>query len=146
MRCKRVLVLFEPGRGGAAALDEARELAEHHHAALTVVAVAPHAPLGTCGATSARAYNDAVVDSVVEDLESARARLGEIGAEATYRLLIEGSEPSLDGFAAGGFDLVLLPARRRLLRAARHPAAGRLSASSGAEIRVVDARRSAVAG
>ncbi len=143
----RVLVLFEPGRGGAAALAQARELAEHDHAALTVVGVAPQARLGTCGATSARAYNEAVTDSVVDDLESARARLGELGAEASYRLLVEGTEPSLDAFAAGGdFDVVLLPARRRLLRAAGHPAAGRLSASSGAEIRVVDARRSAVAG
>jgi hypothetical protein len=148
MRSKRVLLLFEPGRGGAAALERARELVEHDHAALTVVGLAPQAPLGTCGATSARAYNDAVVDSVVDDLESARARLGEIGAEAAYRLLIEGVEPSLEQFTADGdFELVLLPARRRPLRAASHPAAPRLRrAGAGAEVRIVGPRRAGASG
>jgi hypothetical protein len=83
-----------------------------------------------------------------DDLEQARKRLGEIGTEASYRLLIEGKEPSLTQFAAdGGFDLVLLPARRRLLRAARHPAAPRLRlAGAGAEVRVVGERRGDAAG
>lgn len=140
----RVLVLFEPGRGGLAALAEARVLAERECAEVTVVGVAPRAPSGSRCGNSALEFNDAVADSVVADLERARECLGEL---ASYRLLIEGNGPSLGDFTAeGGFELVLLPARRRPFRAARHPAAARLSASAGAEVRVVDARRSGVAG
>jgi nucleotide-binding universal stress UspA family protein len=141
----RVLVLFEPGRGGLAALSEARALADHEHAALTVVGVAPQAPSGSRCGNSAVVYNEAVADSVVADLEEARRRLGNVAA--SYRLLIEGSAPSLAELALDGhFDLVLLPGRRRPFRAAGHPAAARLSGCADAEVRVVDARRSVVAG
>jgi nucleotide-binding universal stress UspA family protein len=140
----RVLVLFEAGSGGRAALDEARSLAEREHAEVTVVGVAPQVRSGQCTGP-ALAYNDAVADSVVADLEQARKRLGD--DDVSYRLLIEGSKPSLDQLALdGGFDLVLLPGRRRPFRHAGHPAAARLSARGAAEVRVVDARRSGVAG
>jgi hypothetical protein len=138
----RVLVLCEPGPGGVAALDEARELAVNWRAALTVVGVAPQARSGQCTGP-AGAYNDAVADAVVNDLEQARKRL--CGVDASYRLLIDGDVPSLPEFAAD-FDLVLLPGRRRPFRGASHPAAGRLSGACAGEVRVVDARRSAVAG
>jgi nucleotide-binding universal stress UspA family protein len=137
----RVLVLFEPGRGGVAALDEARDLAERERAELTVVGVAARARSGQCTGP-ALALNDAIADAVVADLERARAHLGRV--DATYRLLTEGEEPSLDDFAAC-FDLVLLPGRRRPFRPAGHPAAARLSAYAYGEVRVVDARRSGVA-
>jgi nucleotide-binding universal stress UspA family protein len=141
----RVLVLFEPGRGGLAALDEACELALNWRAALTVVGVAPQARSGQCTGPAA-GYNDAVADTVVMELEQARKRLGEFGVDASYRLLIERTSPSLDEFAAnGGFDLVLLPARRRPFRAAGHPAAKQLSGACVAEVRVIDARRAAAA-
>ncbi len=138
----RVLVLFEPGRSGVAALDQARELVEHQHAELTVVSIAPRARSGPCTGP-ALAYNDAVADSVVGDLERARAHLGAV--DASYRLLTEGEEPSLGDFAAC-FDLVLLPGRRRPFRPATHPQAARLSACACAEVRVIDARRAAAAG
>ena len=142
----RVLVLSEPGRGGLAALDQACELAVNSNAALMVVGLAPQARSGQCTGPAA-GYNDAVADSVVMELEQVRERLGELGVDASYRLLIEGAPPSLDQFVAdGGFDVVLLPARRRPFRAAGHPAAKRLSGACGAEVRVIDARRPAAAG
>lgn len=45
MSGKRVLVVFEPARSGAAALDLARELVQHQGATLTVVSVAPQLSL-----------------------------------------------------------------------------------------------------
>jgi hypothetical protein len=138
----RVLVVFEPGSGGLAALDEARELAVNWRAAVTVVGVAPQARSGQCTGP-AGALNDAVAEAVVSELERARECLS--GVDASYRLLIDGDPPSLQEFAAG-FDLVLLPARRRPFRGAGHPAARRLSGACAAEVRVVDARRSGVAG
>jgi nucleotide-binding universal stress UspA family protein len=136
----RVLVLCEHSRAGAAVIDLARRLAELEDAAVTVVAVAPQAPSGPRCGNSATQYNEAVADSVVRDLEQARERLGRVAERASFRLLIEGAEPSLTHFAAdGGFDLVLLPAHRRPLRAAYHPEAKRLGIA-GAEIRIVDRR------
>jgi hypothetical protein len=142
----RVLVVCEPGRGGEAALTRARVLAEYDRAELTVVGVAPQARSGQCTGPAA-GYNDAVADAVVMELEQARERLEEFGVKASYRLLIEGTAPSLAQLVAdSGFDLVLLPARRRPFRAAGHPAAKQLSGACAAEVRVVDARRSGVAG
>jgi nucleotide-binding universal stress UspA family protein len=135
---ERILVVCEAGRSGAAAIDLARELAELEHATLTVVGVAPVAPSGSRCGNSATEYNDFVADSVVRDLERARERLGPAAEDATFRLLIDGAQPKLERIAEdGGFDLVLLPARRRPLRAAYHPAAARLRLIAGAEIRIV---------
>ena len=141
MTGKRVLVVFEPARSGAAALELGRELVQHHGAALTVVSVAPQGVSGARCGNSALDYNLALQDSVAGDLDDARRWLGEFGARASYELLIDGVWPSLDEFAAAGrFDLVLLPARRRPMRAPSHPAAERLRRATGAEIQVV-ARR-----
>lgn len=138
---KRVLVLFEPGRGGAAVLELARELVERQGATLMVVSVAPQGVSGARCGNSALDYNLVVQDSVAEDLDHARAWLGEFGACASFELLIERASPSLEEFAAAGdFDLVLLPARRRLLRAPGHPAAGRLRIATGAEVQVIAGR------
>jgi hypothetical protein len=143
MRPQRVLLLFEPGRGGRAALERARELVANDGAAITVVSVAPQAPSGSHCGGSALEYNRAVCDSVADDLHHARAALEEHGIDADYELLIE-NRPPLDQFVAqGAFDLVLLPARRRPLRAAGHPAAGRLRHLNGVEVRVVDPRERA---
>jgi hypothetical protein len=140
MQPKRVLLLFEAGRGGGAALEAAREMVETERAALTVVCVAPQAPSGSRCGNSALEYNNAVFDSVAADLDRARARLEELGIDARYQMLIEG-HPPLQQFAGdGGFDLVLLPARRRPFRAAGHPAASRLRRLDGVQTRVVDPR------
>jgi hypothetical protein len=136
---KRVLVVYEPGRGGAAVLELARELVEYQGATLTVVSVAPQGVSGARCGNSALDYNLAIQDFVAADLDHARASLREFGARASYELLIERVSPSLDEFVVtGGFDLVLLPARRRLMRAPGHPAAERLRRATGAEVRVME--------
>lgn len=144
----RVLVLFESGRGGAAALELAAEAALARPTVLTVVCIAPQAMSGSRCGNSALEYNQALAESTATDLESARRRLAQLGVAASYELLIEGANRSpvpfrvLAEFAATGrFDLVLLPARRRPLLPAAHPAAGALSRVAGAEVRVVDARQ-----
>jgi hypothetical protein len=138
---KRVLVVFEPGRGGAAVLELACELAERQGATLAIVGVAPQGVSGARCGNSVLDYNLAVQDSVVVDLDRARAWLEEFGACASYELLIERASPSLDEFAAAGrFDLVLLPARRRPLRAPGHPAAERLRLATGAEVQIIAPR------
>jgi hypothetical protein len=138
----RVLVLFECGRGGDAALELAAEQALARPTALTVVCVAPQGMSGSRCGNSALEYNQVVAESTAEDLDSARRRLADLGVAASYELLIEGADRSLAEFAAaGGFKLVLLPARRRPLRTRSHPAAGALSYVAGAEVRVVDARQ-----
>ena len=135
---KRVLVVFEPARSGVAALELARELVEREGATLTVVSVAPQGLSGARCGNSARDYNLAIRDSVAGDLAHARAWLGEFGIRPSYELLLDGVSPSLDEFAAGGrFDLVLLPARRRPMRAPGHPAEARLRRASSAEIQVI---------
>jgi nucleotide-binding universal stress UspA family protein len=135
---ERVLVLCEQGRAGAAAIDQARHLAELGNAALTVVAVAPQAPSGPRCGNSAVEYNEAVAESVARDLDRARERLGDAAERAVCVLLIEGADQTLEQLAqSGGFDLVLLPARRRPLRAPSHPEASRLRRMAGAEIRIV---------
>jgi len=133
-------VLYEPGRTGSAALDLARRLVGDDGAALAVVSVAPQDTRICCGAASAIDYNRAVRDTVAAELRQARARLGEVGNRASFKLLVQDKDPPLAGWiAAGGFDLVLLPARRRPLRRARHRLADQLRGSTGADVRVVDA-------
>ena len=135
---ERVLVLCEHGRAGAAVIDLARELAELERATLTVVAVAPRAPSGARCGNSAVEYNEAIADSVARDLDRARERLGGAAERAAFILLVDGADQTLAQLAqSGGFDLVLLPARRRPLRSAGHPQASRLQRVPGAEIRIV---------
>jgi nucleotide-binding universal stress UspA family protein len=135
---ERVLVLYEQGRGGAAAIDVARELAELENAVLTVVGVAPQAPSGPRCGNSAVHYNEAVADSVARDLNRARERLGAAAGRASFVLLVEGADQTLEQFArSGGFDLVLLPGHRRPLRGRGHPQAARIARVAHTEIRIV---------
>jgi hypothetical protein len=135
---KRVLLVFEPGRSGAAALELARELVERQGATLTVVSVVPQGMSGVRCGNSAIDYNLAIQASVAGDLDHARVWLEALGACASYELLIDRVSPSLDEFAAAGrFDLVLLPARRRPMRAPGHPVAEPLRRATGAEIQVI---------
>jgi hypothetical protein len=141
MTVKRVLLLYEASRRGVAIVDLARGLAESERLALTVVAMVPHAPTGSRCGNSAHDYNAALVDAVARDLDDVRARLGEAGEGASFEMLVDGTEPSLEEFATlGGFDLVLLPARRGLLRAPRHPAADGLRRATRATVQVVSDR------
>jgi hypothetical protein len=134
----RVAVLHEPGQTGAAALDLARELDLQQGAAVTVVAVAPSAPSGPRCGGSALEFNAAVRDAVADELDQARTRLGHAAGRTSYVLLVEGEDPPLqEWMAAQRFDVVLLPARRRLLRAPGHPAEARLRGITDAEVRVI---------
>ena len=137
LAAERILVVFEAGRAGVAAVELARELAERDGASVTVVSVAPKAPNLHC-VSSAAAYNDAVRDTVAQELEHAEELLWPIGSRGRCRLLVEGTDPSLDELVTREqFDLVLLPGHRRLLRSVKHPAAVGLR-RLGAEVRVVD--------
>jgi hypothetical protein len=137
---KQVVVLYEPGRSGSAALDLARRLAEDDGSALTVVTVAPQDRRICCGAGSAIDYNRAVCEAADAELREARELLGPVGERAAFKLLVQDKDPPLAAWiAAGDFDVVLLPARRRPLRSAKHPAADQLHRSTTAEVRVVAA-------
>jgi hypothetical protein len=137
----RVVVLHEPGPSGAAALDLARQLDLEQGATVTVVAVVPSAPSGPCCGGSARDFNATVRDVVAGELDQARTRLGHAAGRTDYVLLVEGQDPPLqDWIAAHGYDLILLPARRRLLRTPGHPAAAQLRGRAGGEVRVVQRR------
>ncbi len=136
---KRILVLFEPGRAGEAAVELARDLASREPSTVTVVGVAPQAPVMRGCLPSARDYNATVREAVARDLQRAEELLWVIGSRAESRLLVEGRDPPLEGLVSdGGYDLVLLPTRHRLLRPG-HPAAARLRRAGGAEIRIVGA-------
>ncbi len=138
---RRVVVLHEPGAAGAAALDIARELDLHENAALTVVAVAPKAPNWCRCGRSAVEFNAVLNETVADELDGARERLGHAGGGTDYVLLVDGEAPTLEEWiAAGRYDLILLPERRHLLRRAGHPAARRLRGVAGAEVRVVPRR------
>jgi Universal stress protein family len=136
----RVVVLYEPGRSGSAALDLARRLVAGDGSALTVVTVAPQDTRIRCGAGSATDYNRAVCEAAEAELREACEVLGQAGKRAVFKLLVQDKDPPLaDWITAGGFDVVLLPARRRPLRRSGHPAADQLRRSTCARVRVVDA-------
>lgn len=140
---RRVAVLHERGHTGAAALDLARELDLQQGATVTVVAVAPSAPSGPRCGGSALDFNAAVRDVVADELDQARTRLGHAAGRTNYVLLLEGEDPPFEAWiAAHRFDVILLPARRRLLGRHGHPAAARLRATTDAEVRVVQRRSS----
>jgi nucleotide-binding universal stress UspA family protein len=138
---RRVLVVYEPARAAAAAIEFARRLIEDEHAAVTVVSVVPQAPSGPRCGGSAIEYNRALRASARDELEQARAALGEHAPHASFELLVESVDPPLaDWCAAAGFDLILLPARRRPLSSLKHPDARRLRHQTTAEVRVIERR------
>jgi hypothetical protein len=135
---QRVVVLYELGRTGSAALDLAGRLVGDDGSGLTVVGVAPHDAPISCGAGSAIDYNRAVREAADDELRRARELLGHAGNRASFKLLVPGEDPPLAAWIdAAGFDVVLLPARRRPLRSAKHPAADQLRRSTSAEVRIV---------
>jgi hypothetical protein len=135
-----VVVPYEPGRTGSAALELAGRLVGDDGSALTVVSVAPQDTRICCGAGSAIDYNRAVCEAADAELRQARALLGVAGNRAAFKLLVQDKDPPLAAWiAAGGFRVVLLPARRRPLRSAKHPAADQIRRSTSAEVRIVDA-------
>jgi hypothetical protein len=139
---QRVAVLYESGPAGTAALDLARELDLQEGASLTVVAVVPTAASGSRCGGSALEFNTFVKETVANELDEARERLGHAAGRTHYALVVEGEDPPLEQWiAAQGFALILLPARRRLLRSSEHPAAARLRRVTDAEVRTVQRPR-----
>jgi hypothetical protein len=138
-----IAVVLEPGRSGAAALAQATALAASPGAELTVVAVAPNAVgCRCCGGPSPYAYNCAVRDDVAQELHDAAARLDCGARDVKVKLLVEGRDPPLEEWVVqSGVDLVLLPARWRVLRSRSHPAAQLLRRLTDASVRVVRAPR-----
>lgn len=117
--CIRIAVVSQPGRNGAAALARAAELAAAASAQVTVVATAPQSTTScrNCGGVSPNAYNRAVRDDVAQGLHHTTTLLNLDPNNIEVKLLIEGTDPPLaDWIAQCGFDLLLLPARRSLLR------------------------------
>lgn len=123
-------------------MQDARTLARRTATELTLVGLASQAADPRCG-TSPVDHNAAIVVAVRHDLARAGETLAADGVPATCHLLVQGRGPALEQFAAAGeFDLILLPCRRRRFGTPRHPAAARLAAGTRAEVRIVDARRS----
>lgn len=138
----RVMVLYEPGRSGAAAIDRGRALVDGTDASLTVVGIAPQAEGGPprCGG-SAHDLNITLVEQTADELYEARRRLGELGDTVRFELLVEGEDPPLEQYTAREqFDAILLPARRRPLNRTKHPQAAVLRRVTAADVQIIDAR------
>ncbi len=125
-------VLIEAGHRADAAVNEAVALAGTEPVSATLVAVVPHARGRGC-AVSATPLNEAIEQAAGADLWNAGQRLG----ACDRQILRDGLDPSLpEWLAAGGFDLVLLPRRRRRAGSG-HPEAARLRAIPGLQVRVL---------
>lgn len=135
---RHVLVLYERGRGGTAALAEGAALAASSAAVLTVVTLAPQDTSPGC-TVYGDAYNAGVRDQASAELSEARRLLIARGARARYERLVEGRDPPFEKWvAAGAFDLVLLPARRLPFGPPRK-IARRLRRSGGCEVHIAAA-------
>jgi hypothetical protein len=130
----RVLVLYERRRSCAATLAEARALAEQG-ASVTVVALARQDTSPARCVVYTGAYNDGVREDAARDLADAREMLGPSADGARFMALLAGREETLEIWADGRFDVVLLPARR--LRPGGHPAARAFRRTGGAAVRVL---------
>jgi hypothetical protein len=136
----RVLVLYERGTSGSRAIDQARELTHGQAGQLTVVTVVPKDTRVRGTGVSARDYNDAVRDSALRDLDEARRLLGSLAERAVFEVVVEGGDTSLSGWVVNrAFDVILLPARRRLFSRGAHPVAATLRGSTAADVRIVGA-------
>jgi hypothetical protein len=128
----RMAVLIEAGHRADAAVAEAAALAGSEPASTTLVAVVPHARGRGC-AVSPTPLNEAIEEAAGVDLWTAGQHLG----VCDRRILRDGLDPSLpEWVAAEGFDLVLLPRRRRRVRGG-HPQAARLRNVPGLAVRVL---------
>lgn len=136
----RVLVLYEQGGSGSRAIDQARELMQAEGAQLTVVTVVTKDTRVRGTGVSARDYNDAVRESAQRDLGEAHRMLGSLAERSIFEVVVEAGNTSLASWATdGAFDVILLPARRRLFSRQAHPVAAALRGSTAADVRVVGA-------
>jgi hypothetical protein len=136
----RVLVLYERGTSGSTAIDHARELTDGQAGQLTVVTVVTKDTRVRGTGVSARDYNEAVRDSALRDLDEARRLLGSLAERTVFEVVVEGGDKSLSGWVVNrAFDVILLPARRRLFSRGAHPLAATLRGSTAADVRIVGA-------
>jgi len=134
----RLVVVYERGRGGHAALARAAALVAASAADLTVVSLVPQDTRPPCCAVYVHAYNRGVRADAAVELREARRMLGSLAERTRFKMLVEGTDPPFEAWlAAGGIELVLLPARRVFLRGARHPLERRLHRLTDVEVRVV---------
>ncbi len=137
---RRVLVVFEEGSGGRAALQAALELADGG-AELSVATLSWEAEQLSCcrcvGPTNA--YNHAVREQARDELREARALLAAAGVRASFATLPGTPNPALSAFLSEHeFDLVVVP-RHRLARGGGR-LARELRRMTASEIRTVGAR------
>ncbi len=136
----RVLVLYERGASGSRAIDKARELIQAQGGQLTVVTVVTKDTRVRGTGVSARDYNDAVRDSAQRDLDEAHRLVGSLAERSAFEVVVEVGRTSLASWAVdGAFDVILLPARRRLFSRQAHPVAAALRGSTAADVCVVGA-------
>jgi hypothetical protein len=136
-RPPRVLVLFEPTPSGAAALRAAAQSSDEG-GQLTVVTLAPQSVQPRCCARgpSVEVVNCVVREEAESELLQAREILGDAAGRATFKSLVGTQDPPLGVWAAGqGFELIILPSRRRAFGG--HPLARRLRRATSAELRLI---------
>jgi len=114
---RSILLVYEPGRRGAAALAHAHREVRGATDRLTVVTLAPQQPYVRCG-PSGESVHAAVLDAARRDLAAVRRELGPLAAGASFRVLTGDADRALRQLVQrGGFDLVLAPGRGRRLSA-----------------------------
>jgi hypothetical protein len=119
---RSILLVYQHGRRGAAALAEARRAVRADADRLTVVTLAAAQPYVRCG-PSGDAVDAAVVDAAGRELAEARRALGPLADHATFEILRGDADAALRRLVEReAFDVVLAPRRqRRLLGSARRP-------------------------
>jgi hypothetical protein len=133
---QRVLVVFEAGRRGAAALRAGVELAEAG-SALSIVTLAPQAQaMWCCGGGAAGPYNCAIKDEARLELDEARKLLGAASEGAMFNVLVGHPDPPLAAWVAEHeFDVVLFGSARFTRGGGRF--ARKLRRASAAQVRLV---------
>jgi len=132
-----VLVVYQRGRGGTAALAEGARSAQDRVVALTVLALAPQdTDPAVCGVYT-EAFNEGVRAEALGELTEARRLLGPAGAGARYVLLLDGRDPPLESWAAAERFGLLLLARRGPFGLRSRRRAARLRERTGAEVRLL---------
>ena len=131
-----VLVVFERGASGAAALREAAELAAAG-SELSVVTLAPQARASRCcGGGGTGPYNCAVREEAHAELAEARTLLGSASGGARFAVIMGHPDPPLASWASEhAVDVVLLPSHRFTLGGNR--LARSLRRATSAEVRLI---------
>jgi hypothetical protein len=135
-----VLVLYEPGRNGAATLAVAAEFVTRFpDTHLAVVALGPQDTERRGCVVYSDALNAAVREQASRELIAARQMLGALAQRATFESLSGQRDAVARRLAAGSaWGLVLLPARGLHYRLP-FGAGGRLRRAAGCEVRIVRA-------